>query len=283
MRIQVNNRKLVEGFYRGVGLDDTAAALRGVDKLDKIGPDAGRASCCSPSAGRATPRPGAVPRAGRDLRRRRVLRRAVRALGVEHPLLDEGLDELVAVVEAAAEHAPGLVVADLRIARGLDYYTGTVYETQLRRATSTSARSARAAATTRWPATAAPTYPGVGISIGVTRLLVPLLGRGARSRRAARCPPCVLVAVVDEEARGAARRRRGRRCGRAASPPRSRRAAAKFGKQIRYADRRGIPFVWFPGADGGRPGQGHPLRRAGPRPTPRPGRRLGRPTLVAPA
>ena len=55
----------------------------------------------------------------------------MRALGVSDPLLDEGLDELVRVVEAAREHAPGLLVAQLKIARGLDYYTGTVYETMM--------------------------------------------------------------------------------------------------------------------------------------------------------
>ena len=56
---------------------------------------------------------------------------AVRALGVQDPLLDEGLTELVQVLDSAAAHAPGLLVAELKIARGLDYYTGTVYETQL--------------------------------------------------------------------------------------------------------------------------------------------------------
>src|SRR5439155_1155350 len=55
----------------------------------------------------------------------------VRALGVGDPLLDEGIAELTTVVETANGYAPGLVVADLRIARGLDYYTGTVYETEL--------------------------------------------------------------------------------------------------------------------------------------------------------
>ena len=39
MRMQVNNRKLIEGFYRGLGVDDVAAVLRTIDKLDKIGPD----------------------------------------------------------------------------------------------------------------------------------------------------------------------------------------------------------------------------------------------------
>ena len=55
----------------------------------------------------------------------------VRALGVQHEILDEGLERAAAIMTAADEHAPGLLVADLKIARGLDYYTGTVYETQL--------------------------------------------------------------------------------------------------------------------------------------------------------
>ena len=89
------------------------------------------------------------------------------------------------------------------------------------------------------------TYPGVGVSFGVSRTLIPLLADGvlAGSRPV---PSAVLVAVVDEESRGSseavatALRARGIPCEVAAS-------AQKFGKQIRYADRRGIPWVWFPG------------------------------------
>jgi histidyl-tRNA synthetase len=92
------------------------------------------------------------------------------------------------------------------------------------------------------------TYPGVGISFGVTRTLMPLLGRGVLSASRS-VPSCVLVAVVDEEHRGesaavaAALRARG-------IPTEVSPTAAKFGRQIRYADRRGIPYVWFPQADG---------------------------------
>ncbi len=91
-------------------------------------------------------------------------------------------------------------------------------------------------------------YPGVGISIGVSRMLGLLFGANALgvSRHV---PTCVVVALPDEESRPA--------CRRIAQALRSRGIAtevapepAKFGKQIRYADRRGIPFVWFPGVDG---------------------------------
>src|SRR2546421_9324879 len=112
VRIQVNNRKLCEGFYRGLGIADPPAALRAIDKLDKIGParvsarlveTAGateaQAKACLALAEIATPDASFAD--------------AVAALGVSDPLLDEGLAELVRVIEAGAGHAPGLPVADL--------------------------------------------------------------------------------------------------------------------------------------------------------------------------
>ena len=73
-------------------------------------------------------------------------------------------------------------------------------------------------------------------------------------------PSAVLVALVDEESRessdAVAQRLRAR-----GIPAEVAASAQKFGKQIRYAERRGVPYVWFPGADGAaRPGQGHPQR-----------------------
>jgi histidyl-tRNA synthetase len=92
------------------------------------------------------------------------------------------------------------------------------------------------------------TYPGVGVSFGVSRTLVPLIADGvlAGSRPV---PSAVLVALNTEDERGAstsvagALRARGIACEVAPTP-------AKFGKQIRFAERRGIPFVWFVQADG---------------------------------
>jgi histidyl-tRNA synthetase len=172
---------------------------------------------------------------------------AVHALGVRDPLLDEGVAELVAVVETAAAHAPGLCVADLRIARGLDYYTGTVYETQL----VGYERFGSICSGGRYDNLASAgsvSYPGVGISIGVTRLLGLLFGAEALSISRS-VPTCVLVAVAAEEERAAsnavAEALRSRGVPTEVSP-----SAAKFGKQIRYAERRGIPYVWFPGAEG---------------------------------
>lgn len=243
--IHVNNRKVLEGFYRGLGIDDVPAVLRAIDKLDKIGPDKVRVLLVD--AGLTE---GAADRVlalaairGTDA----GVADEVRALGISDPLLDEGLAELVAVIEAAQRVRPGAVEADLHIARGLDYYTGTVYETTLEGFESFGSICSGG----RYDALASDgraTYPGVGISLGVTRLASLLLGRDlARATR--KVPSAVLVAVVDEDARPAsdavahALRSRGIPCEVA---PR----AEKFGRQIKHADRRGIPFVWFPDADG---------------------------------
>ncbi|MDQ7907921.1 histidine--tRNA ligase [Phytohabitans sp. ZYX-F-186] len=247
IRIQVNNRKVCEGFYRGLGLTDPEAALRAVDKLDKIGPEK-VAALLMETAGADDQQAAACLRLAEISAPDASFADRVRALGVTHPLLDEGIDELVRVVETAAEHAPGLCVADLRIARGLDYYTGTVYETQM----IGYERFGSICSGGRYDNLASAgndRFPGVGISIGVTRLLGLLFGAGALTASRA-VPTAVLVALPTEERRAECDRvaaaLRGRGIATEVAP-----SAAKYGKQIRFAERRGIPFVWFPGAEGG--------------------------------
>jgi histidyl-tRNA synthetase len=244
-RIQVNNRKIPEGFYLGIGLTDVAETLRIVDKLDKVGAD--KVTGMLVAAG-ATPEQADRALALASIRSVDLsFVDRVRALGVEHPTLDEGLDALAAVIAVGMDEAPGLLVADLRVARGLDYYTGTVYETQLvgNEAWGSVCSGGRYDSLASDGRTS---YPGVGISIGLTRLVHLLIAkRGLTASRST--PAAVLVAVVDEESRTASRhvasvlRTRGIPC--EVAP-----AASRFGKQIRYADRRGIPFVWFPGVAG---------------------------------
>ncbi|MBK8435228.1 MAG: histidine--tRNA ligase [Austwickia sp.] len=242
-RIQVNNRRIPEGFYRGLGLKDVNGTLRIVDKLDKVGPDAVAGMLeeagCSASQARACLALAQVSATDSSFVDR------VNALGVSDPVLEEGLTQLAAVMDAAGEHAPGLLVADLKVARGLDYYTGTVYETQLVGHESYGSVCSGG----RYDALASDgktTYPGVGISIGVSRLLARLMP-GLQASRAT--PTAVLVSLAADTDRTAAMRvaaaLRARGIPAEVAP-----SAAKFGKQIRFADRRGIPFVWFPGRVG---------------------------------
>lgn len=244
VRILTNNRKLCEGFYRGLGLADPETALRAIDKLDKIGP-AAVAALLSATAGASDAQAKACLALAEISAEDGSFVDAVRALGVTDPILDEGLSELSQVVEAARAHTPGLVVADLKIARGLDYYTGTVYETQLRG----YERFGSICSGGRYDNLASSgtdRYPGVGISVGVSRLLGLLFGASALSVSRS-VPTCVLVAVTAEEQRSTsdqvATTLRQRGIPTEVSP-----SAAKFGKQIRFAERRGIPYVWFVGA-----------------------------------
>jgi len=159
--------------------------------------------------------------------------------------LDEGLAELVAVVDGVQQREGVTVVADLRIARGLDYYTGTVFETRMAGyehlgSICSGGRYDQLAADRRT------TYPGVGISLGVSRLLVPLVADGLKASRSV--PSVVLVSLADDDARPAAEAvaqvLRSRGIATEIAPK-----ADKFGKQIQHAERRGIPFVWFPADD----------------------------------
>jgi histidyl-tRNA synthetase len=241
--ILVNNRKVCEGFYRGLGLADTAQVLRTVDKLDKIGPEKVAAALVETAGATDAQAAACLALAAISATDGSFVDR-VRALGVTDPLLDEGLGELLQVVETANEHAPGLVRAELKIARGLDYYTGTVYETVLqgyeRFGSITSGGrydNLASVGNTR--------FPGVGISIGVSRLLGLLFGQDALAVSRS-VPTCVVIALPSDDRRV--------ECDRIASSLRRRGiatevapTAAKFGKQIQYADRRGIPYVWFPG------------------------------------
>ena len=242
----MNNRKVVQGACECLGVDDVDAALRGLDKLDKIGAEGVAGELAASGIG------AAQARALLEMARIRSassseVRSRVAELGLSGPLLEEGLGELCALLDAAGSRMPGALVADLRIARGLDYYTGSVYESEVEghedlgsicsggRYDSLASDSKRS-------------YPGVGLSIGVSRLVSRMIS--APLVRATRpVPTAVVVAVASEEERerseAVARALRARGIPTDVAP-----SAAKFGKQIKFADRRAIPFVWFPGSDG---------------------------------
>lgn len=245
LRLQVNSRKLIEGFYRGLGTQTSPVAVRRiVDRLDKLpramildelltaGLTEPQADLCLALADISTADTSFVDR--------------VRELGVKDELLDTGLSELAAVIDACSGFASErlTVLADLRIARGLDYYTGTVFETLMADYESLGSVCSGG----RYDALATDgvtTYPGVGISFGVSRTLIPLFSRGLLTSTRS-VPSVVLVALANEDKRADSDavadslRHRGIAAEVAAT-------AQKYGKQIRYAERRGIPFVWFPG------------------------------------
>jgi histidyl-tRNA synthetase len=247
LRMQVNNRRLMEGFFRGIGAEDIPAVMRTIDKIDKL-PAERIAELLVADAGLSPTQASKCLQLAEIRSADTSFVAAVQALDVSDDLLDQGLAELAEVVDGARSVSSGRVTveADLRIARGLDYYTGTVFETRMSGYESIGSVCSGG----RYDSLASDgrtTYPGVGISLGVSRMLVPLLGRGHLTGSRS-VPSAVLVAVADEASRSdsdvvaAALRARGIACEVAPS-------AQKYGKQIRFAERRGIPFVWFPAAN----------------------------------
>jgi len=239
--VRASNRKVAQGFYEAIGIQDVDETLRVVDKLDKVGPQV-VAEMLQERVG-ATEEQVRLALALADIygADASVVDR-VRELGYTSDLLDQGLEELAALLEGANDLIPGSVVADLKIARGLDYYTGTVYESTLVGHEDLGSVCSGG----RYDSLASDgkrVYPGVGLSIGVSRLVSRVINRGlVKATRSV--PTAVLVAVNNEEERRHAERTamvlRRRGIPADVSPN-----SSKFGKQIRFADRRGIPYVWF--------------------------------------
>src|SRR4051812_40594656 len=238
--IRLNNRKITEGYMRAIGVPDEALvpAMRVLDKLDKVGVDAVRAMLGLPDA--QVDKLLSLVSIRSDSN---AFASEVRALGETHEKLDEGLDELAFVMDEMAALPPGAVVADLGIVRGLDYYTGTVYEGVMQGHESLGAvcsggRYDNLAAGAREP------LPGVGISIGVSRILGRLFGQGLLGG-GRKTPTVVLVAHVETDTSTVVRALRSR-----GVPAEAYHEPAKLGKQMKYANDKGIPYVWLPFDDG---------------------------------
>lgn len=250
VRLMVSHRKLLEGFYRGLGIEKIAEVLRVVDKLEKIGPEQ-VLRILTTDLGLPEDRAAKCLQLG-QIKGQDVdeIRRAVRALGVEHPLLDEGLEDLLTILAACNRQPRSSVVVDLSVARGLDYYTGMVIEGKFAQ----FPRYPTIVAGGRYDRLAkdgGSALPGVGLSFGISRILGLVLHEGLL-QASRKTPSVVLVALVSEERReqsaaiAAALRGRGIPCEVFPRP-------LKYGRQIAYAERKGIPYVWFPAEtdDGG--------------------------------
>ncbi|MCB1552937.1 MAG: histidine--tRNA ligase [Xanthomonadales bacterium] len=250
--IQLNNRKLMRGFLEGLGLDDgerQALVLREVDKLDKRGAEAVRATLVDGAFGLDA---SAADRLlGFVQTRSTGLSDALArldALGQGTATFNEGVSELRQVVQLlSAFGVPESNFAiNLSIARGLDYYTGTVYETTL----DDHPQIGSVCSGGRYENLAGhyskSKLPGVGISIGATRLYWQLREAGLIDTASSSVD--VMIALLDEarlprylELAGQLRA--------AGIHTEVQLEAKKLGKQLQHADRAGIRFVVMLGED----------------------------------
>lgn len=243
--IRLNNRRTLLGMYDSLGIDEVkrAAVIRVVDKLQKIGPEGVRkelvekedisveaaeqilawSSCRAPAA-----EAGAV----------------LGGLGVTNDLFERGAAELLEVVGLVPEVCRDQIVIDLSLARGLDYYTGTIFEVGLPDYPEFGTVSAGG----RYDDLTAQFLPGqrlpaVGGSIGVTRLMGLFLEEKLFAMKA-QCPTKMLFSVYSEESRSRVNEF-AERVRAAGVPAEVYFKAAKLGKQIEYANAKGIRFAAF--------------------------------------
>jgi histidyl-tRNA synthetase len=243
--LHISNRKILNGFLMGVGLAEAAdrvSVIRAIDAIAKVGPDQTHAAIDAVKSGiaeKCIALAGIVGDAGAIDR--------IRALGVAHEELEQGLTELAEVLRHLKFLGTANAVADLSIARGFDYYTGTVYEGRF----DDNPGFGSVVAGGRYDDLAGQfinkKLPGVGISIGFSRLFAKLLADKAIAATR-RSPADLLIVLPSEERREAmlvtaqALRKRGFKVETYHAPQ-------KLAKQMSYAEKKGIPFVWFPPFD----------------------------------
>ena len=249
--IQLNHRKLLRGYFEGLGIEGEAqfAVLRELDKLDKRGEDAVRATLAGDGfglAGEAIDRLMAFARVrshGHDDALAKL-----DALGSGTALFEEGRAELGAILRQL--RALGVDEAryaiNLSIARGLDYYTGVVYETTLDAYPQIGSICSGGRYDNLASHYSKSKLPGVGISIGLTRLFYQL--REAGLVGTADSSVDVLVALLDDAGLEAALvmsqqlRAAGLNVETQLEP-------RKLARQMQYADKAGIRFVAMRGED----------------------------------
>ena len=248
-QIRVNNRKILTGFYAMLGLSEQSGdIMRTVDKLDKIGPEKVKVILLE-DCGLTQEQAEEILRFISITGTNDQVLTALEGYQGRNEIFDQGLQELKAVtVNLGAFGVPEANFAvDLTIARGLDYYTGTVYETTLL----DHPEIGSVCSGGRYDNLAGyyidKQLPGVGISIGLTRLFYVLDEQGLLNPQLPSAPADALVLPMTEDAAPAiavaeAIRSQGLRvqlyC-----------EQKKFKQKMAYANKLEVPFVVLLGED----------------------------------
>ncbi len=245
--IRLNNRKILNGFFESLNVSDKAEVLRIIDKLEKVGPaavlaelkEAGLSDSDSESVLGFVGIKGSCSDIIESLRK----------LQVKNEMFNEGIDELELVINyinAFKVPAENYTV-DLTIARGLDYYTGTIYETILNQYPSIGSVCSGGRYDNLAQNYTTKKLPGVGISIGLSRLFYQLREAGVLGESKKATPSQILVIPMKETmAQALELATKVRNAGISAEIYFN---EGKIGKKFAYADKLGIPYAVVVGED----------------------------------
>ena len=248
-QIRVNNRKILNGFYAMLGLSEKSGdIMRTVDKLDKIGAEKVKLILLE-DCGLTDDQADEILRFIAITGSNAQVLSALEGYAGRNEMFDQGLSELKAVtVNLAAFGVPEANFAvDLTIARGLDYYTGTVYETTLL----DHPEIGSVCSGGRYDNLAGyyidKALPGVGISIGLTRLFYVLDEQGLLNPALPSAPADALVLpMTDSPAAAIALAETIRSAGLRVQLYGEQK---KFKQKMAYADKLKVPFAVLLGED----------------------------------
>ncbi len=244
-QIRLNNRKVLSGLFDLLGLGDKAAdVMRTIDKLEKIGKE----KVLEVLTGEFAVAEDAASKLLEVLESADPME-ALEKLKGQNELLDTGIQELSQVVRHMGDFGVPEThfKVDLTIARGLDYYTGTVYETQMTRHPEIGSICSGG----RYDNLAAfytdKQLPGVGISIGLTRLFYVLEEQGLLNDELLTAPADVLILPMTEDLSPAISLATQLRQANIRTQLYT--EQKKFKAKMSYADKLKVPFVLFLGED----------------------------------
>ena len=248
-QIRVNNRKILNGFYAMQGLSEQSGdIMRTVDKLDKIGPEKVRVLLTEDVGLSEAQADEILKFIGIRGTNAEVLA-ALEGYQGRNELFDLGLSELNTVVKylAAFGVPESHFAVDLTIARGLDYYTGTVYETMMLDHPEIGSICSGGRYDNLAEYYTERQLPGVGISIGVTRLFYVLQEQKLLNDNLNTAPAEVLILPMTQDLSAAAQAATFFRGCEIRTQLYT--EQKKFKAKMGYADKLGIPFVAFLGED----------------------------------
>ena len=248
--IRLNNRKLLLGFYESLGLSEELQkqVLVIVDKIDKIGPK-GVSEELQKTVNLSLDKISKIL----DLAQIKFSAGQVEAelakFDVNSAIFEQGRRELIELIGLLTPQTKEFILVDLSLARGLGYYTGAVFEILLPDFPAFGSAAGGGRYENLTAQFMKQSLPAVGASFGLTRIMELLISENIVTPKASSRSK-VLVTVYNEEQRG--------KCNEIAEMLREAGVAAevyykspKLGKQIEYADAKGIPFALFVNAESG--------------------------------
>ncbi|MGI6680787.1 MAG: histidine--tRNA ligase [Bdellovibrionota bacterium] len=246
-KIFFNNRKILLGFYEALGIseDKRKDVIKAVDKISKIYEDGVREELIALNIDSESINKILEFSKGRFTHSdaiKYLKEKYLKELKITSKLFTLGIEEMETIFSLLSDEVLSKIIVDFSLARGLDYYTGSIFEVKLEDRLEYGALGAGGSYENLCGDFINKSLPGMGASIGITRIVSLIIDEGLVSLKKSLAN--ILIAVYDEAQR--------KKCNKIANKLRKLGyntevfyKSIKIGKQIEYADKLGIPFILF--------------------------------------